>query len=189
MLLLSYPEWAVALLIFCLRLIDVSIGTVRTIAVVQGRLKLSVLLGFFEVLVWLLAISEVLAAISTSRFLMFVYAAGFAAGNAAGILLERKLAMGGLILRVITRHRAAEMQHAIREHTRRITIFDGHDNEGPVTLLYVICSRRNLGKILRQAREVDPEMFYAAETMRESNMDPTPPLPYATGWRAVLKMK
>ena len=85
------PAWALAGTIFLLRIIDVSLGTMRTITVVNGRLRLSVALGFFEVLVWVTAVSQVILRLRDHPILVLAYAAGFAAGNAVGILLERKL--------------------------------------------------------------------------------------------------
>lgn len=189
MSLLSFPEWIIAVLIFALRLIDVSLGTIRTIAVVEGRLKLSVFLGFVEVLVWLAAISQVLGAVSDNIWLMVVYSAGFAAGNAVGIIIERRLAMGGVILRIITRNGTETMISSIRDDVRRLTIFDGFEENEPISLLYIICSRRKLASVVKNAREVDPEMFYAAEPIRETNLQLVPNIPHTHGWRTVFKKK
>ena len=97
------PVWALAACIFLLRVADVSLGTVRTIVVVHGRIRLSVLLGFVEVLVWITAVSQVILRLRESPVLVVAYAAGFATGNAVGILLERRLALGHCVVRMISR--------------------------------------------------------------------------------------
>jgi hypothetical protein len=83
-LLATATTWQVCIAIFLLRIVDVSIGTIRTIAVVRGRPSVAVVLGFFEVLVWLLAISQVLARVMQEPIVALSYAGGFAAGNGVG---------------------------------------------------------------------------------------------------------
>ena len=94
--------WTLAVLIFCLRITDVSLGTIRTIAVVNGRMRLSVLLGFFEVLVWITGISQLIFRLQEHPLLVVAYAGGFAAGNAVGIAVERKVALGHCVIRMIS---------------------------------------------------------------------------------------
>ena len=101
-LLENLPVWLLAVVVFSLRIVDVSLGTVRTIAVVQGWIKLSVVLGFFELLIWIAAVSQVIARVKEQPILMLAFAGGFAAGNAAGILLERVLALGTCVVRIVS---------------------------------------------------------------------------------------
>ena len=88
---------------FCARIVDVSIGTVRTIVTVQGRTRLAFALGFMEVTLWVTIISMIVAKIHTAPLLAVFYGLGFATGNVVGIALERKIALGHLALRVFTR--------------------------------------------------------------------------------------
>lgn len=182
-------SWELAAAIFALRIVDVSLGTLRTISVVQGRMKLSVLPGFFEVLVWLTAISQVLAGMVTNPLLIVAYAGGFASGNGVGILLERKLALGNVILRIVSAVTAGELADRLRIHDVRVTAFSGMEQPGAVVLLYVVCHRRDVRLLLEEARRVDPVLFYALEPIRETNARLSHPLPYFTGWRTVFKKK
>ena len=93
-LLNDMPIWLLALMIFFLRVIDVTMGTFRTLSVVQGHVKLSVVLGFLEVFIWIFAISQVITRIGEHPLLAFAFAGGFAAGNAVGITLERRIGLG-----------------------------------------------------------------------------------------------
>jgi uncharacterized protein YebE (UPF0316 family) len=181
--------WTLALLVFCLRIVDVSLGTMRTIAVVQGRRKLSVFLGFFEVLIWLTAVSQVILRVQTSPLLIVAFAAGFATGNAVGITLERRLALGAVIVRMISSRTAQPIAARIRQLGLRATTFEGHGACGPETLIYVTCPRDRLHGILASAREIEPEIIYAVEPIREWNSGLPAPLPNATGWRAALQRK
>ena len=183
------PIWATALLIFCLRIGDVSLGTLRTLSVVQGRLKLSVGLGFFEVLIWVVGISQVMTGLQTSPVLGLAYAGGFAMGNAAGISIERHLAMGTVVLRMISPRCGLRIAEALRGKGFRLTTFEGQGRDGPVTLLYITCRRREAPRILETVRELDPFIFYTVETVHSRSFESLSPLPDATGWRAVLKKK
>jgi uncharacterized protein YebE (UPF0316 family) len=177
--------WTVAVLIFLLRMCDVSIGTMRTISVVDGRTRLAVVLGFVEVLIWVTALSEVIARVHENYFLAFAFAGGFAAGNAVGIAAEKRLAFGSCVVRLISSGRGDAVADAVRPMGRMVTTFlsSGSDRK----LVYVICSRRDLPGLLGAARQADPDLFYAVERFPQTS-DVTP-LFQPTGWRAVLKKK
>lgn len=185
----SLPIWLVAILIFSLRIIDVSLGTCRTIAVVQGRIGLSVLLGFLEVLVWITTVANVIQHASNNAWLLLAYAVGFAAGNATGIYLERWLAMGMVILRLMTETSGDELANALGSKVARVYKFDGSQNGSSIRLLYVPVQRRKASALITEAQRIDPHLFYAVDTLRDSNMLLPTPLPTPTGWRAAVKFK
>lgn len=163
----TLPVLPMAALIFCLRICDVSLGTIRTISVVEGRVRLSVILGFFEVLIWITAVSQVIARIGESPLFLLAYAGGFATGNAVGILLERWLAMGSTVVRFISMQRGAELAHDLREHGWMVTTFTGQGRDGERSLVYVIAPRKDTARLLQRAREVDPGVFYVVERISE----------------------
>ncbi len=183
----GWPLWALGIAVFLLRIVDVSLGTVRTIAVVQGRTKMSVFLGFLEVLIWITVVSQVIARVKESPFLLLAYACGFAAGTATGIWLERKLAFGYVVIRIISAEAGKEIADRLTAMNQPYTLFRGEGRTGPRTLIYVLCARGDLDRILEAARSVDPDMFYAVE--RASEASHVSLLPQPSGWRAVLKRK
>lgn len=188
-LLNNAPPFFVAIAIFLMRIVDVSLGTVRTITVVQGRVKLSVLLGFLEVLVWVTAVVGVLQRVSESPVVMFGYALGFAAGNATGILLEQRMALGDVVVRCIASPDYPDLAETFRRWSNRVTIFGGRQNGETVELYYAICRRRDVRPLIKAARRIDPDMYYSVDPIRESSQELSSPLPHATGWRGVFKMK
>lgn len=133
----AVPFWLLGLGIFVLRIVDVSVGTLRTISMVQGRARVAVLLGFFEVLIWVIAVAQVVSRIDESPWLAPFYAGGFAAGVAVGMLIERRLALGNYVIRIISRSRAREVAQAIDGRGRLLGIFTGETLEGPVNLLFI----------------------------------------------------
>jgi uncharacterized protein YebE (UPF0316 family) len=185
------PIWAQALMVFALRATDVSIGTMRTISVVQGKMKLSVCLGFFEVLIWVCGVSQVMAGLAKYPILAVAYAAGFAMGNGVGILIERAVAMGSVALTIISPGRGSEIADTLRKEGQPLTTLAGEGRDGPVTMIYASVTRRGMRKVLDRARQVDPKLFYSVEPLREWRLDVAGrrPLPHATGWRSWLKKK
>jgi len=188
----SIPVWLLCIMIFFLRICDVTLGTVRTLSIVKGYLTLAVFLGFFEVMIWILAVSQVITRIHESFFLALAFAGGFAAGNAVGILVERRLAMGTTVVRIISNTHGPEIAHTIRSDGHDVAIFDGEGPEGPVSLVYAVAPRRRSPKILQLARSIDPALLYVSEPAHESFRGASlrlRPVPHATGWRAVFKKK
>jgi len=183
----TWPAWGLALLIFGLRIVDVSLGTLRTISVVEGRLRLSVALGFFEVLIWITAVSQVIGGIKNNPLLLVAYAAGFAAGNAMGITLERRLAMGTSVVRIISMELGPEVAERLRALGQLVTTFVGEGSRGPRTLIYATCPRREVHRLIDAARAVDPRLFYVVERVSESSS--LGALPHGSGWRSPFKKK
>lgn len=183
----SMPVWALAICIFLLRITDVSLGTVRTILVVQGRLPVSVLIGFFEVLIWLTAVSQVIVRLRESPILLLAFAAGFAAGNACGITLERRLGIGQCVVRMIATREADAIAARLRAMGHVLTSFVGQGLDGPRTLMFTSCSRRELDAVIATASALDPQLFYTVD--RFSQAGHAVPLPHPTGWRTIFKRK
>lgn len=183
----SMPVWALAVCIFLLRITDVSLGTVRTILVVQGRLPFSVLIGFFEVLIWLTAVSQVIVRLRESPVLLLAFAAGFAVGNACGILLERHLGIGQCVVRMIAAQEGDAIAARLRGMGHVLTSFVGQGLDGPRTLMFTACSRRELHSVIAAAASLDPQLFYTVD--RFSQTGQVGPLPHPSGWRTTIKKK
>jgi uncharacterized protein YebE (UPF0316 family) len=177
------------LLIFFARICDVSIGTVRTIVTVQGRSVVAFFLGIGELLIWITVISTVVDKINDHPILALFYAVGFASGNVVGIAVERKLALGVMILRVITRTAGIPLAQRIREMGQAVTVFRGEGKNGPVDELYIACRRRDLNRLLDVVNQEDPEAFYITEMARDIRKAVRPSSFGYSGWRAVFKKK
>lgn len=151
------------LLIFIARVIDVSLGTMRTLSTIQGKTRFAFVLGLTEVSIWLLVISAVVKSISDNPILGLFYALGFATGNVVGIILEKKIAVGHVNLRIITTKNGKVMALSIRELGYPVTCFAGEGLSGPVTELYILCRRRDLNHIVNFVQEFEPDVFYVTE--------------------------
>lgn len=160
------------LLIIAARVADVTLGTVRTVQVMQGRRSLAFALGFVEVLIWIMVVSRVVGQLTKefNPYYAVSYALGFATGNFLGITIEQRLAMGYQVVRVFSRGEgSARIATALREQGIKVTEFEGRGRDGPVTLLWMEVPRRRAMGVAKRAREIDPRCYYVIEDIRVAN--------------------
>ncbi len=175
--------------IFLARICDVSLGTVRTIITVQGRSVAAFFLAIFEILIWIAVVSTVVQEVHERPALALFYAFGFATGNLLGIALERRIALGHIVLRVFTRRAGAEIARRLRDAGQPVTLFRGEGMQGPIDELYIACRRRDLPRWLEAVSREDPEAFWVTDMPREICRFPRSGPAERGGWRAVFKRK
>ncbi len=158
-------EIALSLFIFFARIIDVSIGTIRIILVSRGYRALAPVFGFFEVLVWLLAIRQILGNLELSHNL-FVYAAGFATGNYVGMILESKIAIGYQSVRIMTTEKVMSLPLVLREEGFGATVIKGRGARGEVSVIYTIVPRRGVDRVLEIVDMFEPRAFVSIEDVK-----------------------
>jgi uncharacterized protein YebE (UPF0316 family) len=164
-----------ALLIFCLRLIDVSIGTVRILVAMRGRRLLSGLMGFVEVTIFLVAISQVVTNIG-NWWNVIGYAGGFAMGTIVGITIENKLAIGLAEVDIISMGRGTEIAEALRDDGYGATEFLGAGHSNVVDLVKAVVRRKEVPSVVRTTSSIDDEAFITVHDMQRA---------YRGRWRAV----
>lgn len=170
-----YTFGLLPLLIFCSRVADVSVGTIRIVFVSRGNKVIAPLLGFVEVLIWLLAIGNIMQNLDNPPAYL-AFAGGFAMGNFVGLWIEQRLAVGLLAMRIITRTRASALIEALRERGFRVVSVKGHGNVGPVDVLYTIFPRACLRLIVDMVRERNPAAFYSIEEIKSVSDNITLPV-------------
>ncbi len=174
-----------SILIFFARVTDVSLGTLRTAYVIQGRRELSWILGFLEVLIWVYAVSEVIHNL-TQPIYAISFALGFSTGNYLGITLEKWFALGSQIIRVFT-HEGEKISATLRAKGLRLTSFTGNGRDGPIDMLFIGAPRRKVPEIQLAVRELDPKSYIMVDDLRADQASIL--LHQPTGWRAILKKK
>ncbi|MDX5421995.1 MAG: DUF2179 domain-containing protein [Hymenobacteraceae bacterium] len=159
-------EWVIIpILIFLARICDVTLGTLRIIFISKGDKAIAPVLGFLEVLIWLIAITQVMENLSNVASYL-AWAGGFATGNFLGLRVEQKLALGQMVVRVITVEPANELINRLKGHGYRLTCVDAHGTRGKVNLLFMIVKRKKLDKVLQIIRDYNPQAFYSVEDVR-----------------------
>ena len=150
------------LLIFCARIIDVPIGTLRIIFLAKGKKALVPVLGFFEVLLWLIVITKIVQNVDKPHYYI-AYAAGFAAGSWIGMLIDQKLAMGTVLIRIITAKSALTLVESLRGSGYVVTDVPAFGSSGQVNVVFTVVKRKEIDKIVAKIREYNPQAFYTIE--------------------------
>jgi uncharacterized protein YebE (UPF0316 family) len=155
-------------LIFLARICDVSIGTLRIIFVSKGKRNIAPILGFFEVLIWITAISKIME--NLDHYINFIaYAAGFAAGNLVGMIIEEKLAMGILMIRVFAHEKGTELMLTLNALGFGATVVEAHGARENINLIYSIVKRNELANVLDVITRFNPNAFYTIEDVKAVN--------------------
>jgi uncharacterized protein YebE (UPF0316 family) len=157
------------LLIFAMRIVDVSLGTLRTMIVVRGHRGWAALIGFVEALVWVLAAGSALQYLDSAVHVV-AYAGGFAAGNYVGIVVEEALALGTVVVRAIIPEEAdgATARH-LRAKGYPVTEIDGRGREGPVDVLNTVVERREAARVIGAIEAHAPRSFVTVEELRTTH--------------------
>jgi uncharacterized protein YebE (UPF0316 family) len=161
-------DYLLPLVIFLAEMLVVAIGTVRIIFVARGMKYLAPLLGFFEVLIWLFAISQIMQNL-TNASCYVAFAGGFTLGNFLGILIERKLAIGTSVVRIITHRDAAELIENLRAAHFGVTRVDGQGATGPVQVVFTVVKRKEVAAVAAIIHRFDPKTFYSVDELQSAS--------------------
>jgi uncharacterized protein YebE (UPF0316 family) len=164
----DWYAWVVLpFIVFLARFIDVTLGTVRIIFLSRGRKYLAPLLGFVEVLIWITVVSQIVRG-AQNMVAYLAYAAGFAVGNYAGMLIEERLAIGTLVVRVILPEHGTLLVDRLRTEGYGATYVHGQGASGPVLLIYTVVMRKELSHVVDLIQEIHPRAFFTVEELRSA---------------------
>ncbi len=165
---LLYSWLFIPFLIFAARICDVTIGTMRVIFLAKGYKRLAPFLGFFEVIIWLVAIRQVMMHLENAACFL-AYGLGFATGNYVGMMLEEKLSLGLVILRIVFRKNSDDFINFMRKSNMGYTLIDGEGNSEKVKIFLSVLKRSNLKEVLPALRNYNPGAFYTIEDVKNAS--------------------
>jgi uncharacterized protein YebE (UPF0316 family) len=157
-----YTLLIIPLLIFVARVLDVTLGTIRVIFVSKGLKYLAPVVGFFEIIIWLMAIGQIMNNLNNPACYI-AYASGFAMGNYVGIMIAEKLSLGVALLRVITQKDATELIQSLSSKKYGVTSVDGQGVHGKVSIIFTIVPRKEIQKVVDIIKKFNPKAFYTVE--------------------------
>ncbi|MPM91656.1 hypothetical protein SDC9_138787 [bioreactor metagenome] len=152
-------------IVFFARVADVSLTTIRTLMLMRGKKLAAATIGFFEVLIYIIALKYIFNTLNDVTSLIF-YAFGFSTGNIVGLWLEEKLAVGHLTMRVITRRNAGDFAEKLRQEGFGVTLFPCQGREGCYDLLEIALERKRLKKLEKMVHEWDGDAFVTVSDTR-----------------------
>ena len=183
------PTAFIPLFIFFARILDVSIGTIRIMFVSKGYRGKATLLGFVEVLIWIIIVAQIFT--NLDNWLNYIaFAAGFATGNYVGMYIEEKMKMGVQIYRIIVNQENSGLAEELMNRDFRVTVVPGEGKHGPVKVLFTVAKRKRWQELSDVVNELAPNAFYSVEDVKkvslmEEEIQPT----QLDVWSRMLKMK
>ncbi len=163
--LLNIPAAALPFIIFAMRVSDMSLDTLRVLFVIRGRKPLAWILGFFQSLIWVIAITSVLSNLD-NLWNIIAYAGGFATGNVVGMAIEERLAIGHSNLQIISSRWGNAIAEAIREKGYAATELPARGKDGTVSMISCSILRRDIDAVRQEVNRIDPDAFITVEDIR-----------------------
>jgi uncharacterized protein YebE (UPF0316 family) len=161
----AYAWGILPLMIFLTRIVDVSLSTLRIIFINRNLRYYAAASGFFEVLIWLMVMREIFQRLD-NPLCFLAYAAGFATGNFVGIIIENKISIGRVLIRMITRMEANNLVTVLQSSGYGLTFVDAEGTTGPVKIIFTIAERKNIKSIVEIINRYNPKAFYSVEDVR-----------------------
>ena len=163
----TFASAPLPLLVFVAELCVVTLGTIRIIFVARGMKVLAPILGFFEISIWLFAIGQIMQNLSDLGC-YFAFAGGFTAGNFLGVLVERKLAIGSVVVRIITPKDASDLIEGLQAAQFGVTTIAAQGATGPVKIVFTVVRRKDLNSVVAHIKRFDPKAFYSVDDLQTS---------------------
>ena len=151
-----------ALVIFLLRIVDVSCDTMRVIFAIRGKRVVAAALGFVQALVWIFAVGNAVKHLDSILHVLG-YAGGYAMGTYVGVSLEQMIAYGVATVRIVSRTAGVAIADALRASGHGVTVFPGFGRDGAVEILNSVVQRGHLSDVLDIVTAKDKEAFVTVE--------------------------
>jgi uncharacterized protein YebE (UPF0316 family) len=165
----DYYSWIILpLIIFFSRIGDVSLGTLRHVFISKGYRQIVPILGFFEVLIWILVVAQIMKNLNNVACYL-AWAGGFATGTYVGLLIEERLALGLQVIRIITNQNCDNLLENLRLENHGVTIVEAQGAVGPVKMIFSIIKRKNIQQIVLLIRKHNPNAFYSIEDIKDTS--------------------
>lgn len=158
------------IVIFIAKTIEISISTIRIMYVNKGERVKGALLGFVEIMIWLLVVSSVLNNLAEDPFKVIAYAAGFSLGNFIGVSIESKIAIGLSSIQVVVDEDEGDiLANVLREHEFGVTILEGRGRDNSrKNLLFIQLKRKKIPVAIKLTKETDPHAYITINDVKST---------------------
>jgi len=160
-----YQYVILPLIVFFARICDVSLGTMRIVFVSKGKKNISPFLGFFELFIWIVVISQIMK--NADNIVCYLaYAGGYAAGNYVGMSIEERIAIGSQLIQVFSSKDVSSLRKNLQDAGFGTTMVEGDGSAGKTNILYTVINRKTFNKAEKILRDFDPNIFYVTGDVR-----------------------
>ncbi len=150
------------LVIFGLRIVDVSLDTMRVLFAVRGKRGVAASLGFWQALIWIFAVGNAIKHLD-SVWHILGYAGGFGMGTLIGITIEQAMAYGLATVRIVSVNGGVEIAEALRDAGYGVTEIPGYGREGRVEIINSVVQRQHLEHVMGIVQKWDGDAFVTVE--------------------------
>lgn len=157
--------WIVALLVFVVRVLNMALDTVRMLAVMRGMKTVAWLLGFFQTVLYVLALGPVIKDLDNPLNII-AYSVGFATGNVIGMMIEKRLAFGYVNITVMSPTNGQKIADSLREHGHAVTEIPARGKDGAVEVLEISVQRKFAKEVQDTALDCDPDAFITSRDIQ-----------------------
>ncbi len=156
------------IIIFCAKIVEVSISTIRLVYINKGERVKGAVLGFIEIMIWLVVVSSVLNNITADPIKVFVYAASFSLGNYIGVTIESKIAVGLASIQVVVSDESGEiLAEILRDESYGVTLIDGRGrDDSKKTLLFIQLKRKKIPEAVRIIKQNAPDAYITVNDIK-----------------------
>ncbi len=158
-----------AFIIFCLRLADQSLGTMRALLISKNRPVYAGFIGLIESAIWIVAVSQVIKDIDDT-ILIVGYALGFATGTILGSYIESALGFGDVVVRVFTSENSNNLADPLREQGFGVTVINGEGKDGTVKIYWCVTPKRKLKHVMSIIHANNPNAFITTDSANPISM-------------------
>lgn len=162
---MEFEVFIIAVLVFAARTLDVSVGTLRIIMISKGNGVPAAILGFFESLIWIFAITQLISNL-TNPLYYIAFASGFAFGTYVGVIVEQKIALGTLLVRIISDKDCTELINSLRAKGYGVTNLEAQGMNGFVNVFYTVIRRSASDDVIRTIKDFNPNIFFTVEEVK-----------------------
>ena len=157
--------WVGALVIFILRVLNMTLDTLRMLFMLRGKKTLSWVFGFFVSVIYVLLLTSILSNLNSLLYIIS-YAAGFATGGVVGMWIEERMAIGFTHIQIISSRRGVALAQNLREGGFGVTEVPARGKDGMVSLLNLSVRRNQVADVEEIINECDADAFVTSEDVR-----------------------
>ncbi len=161
----STNVWLIAFGIFILRLLNMSLDTVRMLTVMRGMRAVTWILGVLQTTLFILAFGSVINDLD-NLLNIAAYSVGFATGNVIGMMIEKRLAFGYINITIISSLRGQELAEKLRERGHAVTEIPAIGKDGTVEILECSVQRKLAQEVQDIALEIEPKAFITSRDIQ-----------------------
>lgn len=145
--------------IFFVRIIDVSMGTFRTIITVKGQRMIATTISFFETLIWFLVVKEALNTDINSIWIALSYAGGFATGTYLGTFLSTRFIKGTIGFQVILSSTDDKVVDNLRKNGYAVSVVEAKGQKDKKYMLFIEVDNKKYNSLVKLIKSLDEKAF------------------------------